>query len=256
MHGMNRLDIKGLVNKYIGVSGGYLGDFTYRTHEEFSPEFCNLDINPFDIEGTTRVRFEKILETSSPDVQAKIVRGILKKYPPTPDNPLRTQKTHDDFLRLAQRLEAGSSVETPTPAITSTVVEHALADAESLIHSRGATSGVDRIHTALHGYLRAVCDKAGIPCQKDATMVALFKFIREHHPGFMTPGPRSQDIGQIMKAMNSIMDVLNPIRNNASPAHPNDELLEAPEAMLVINATRTILHYLDAKLAVIESALG
>jgi hypothetical protein len=26
-----------VVNDYIGVSGGYLGDFTYRTHQEFYP---------------------------------------------------------------------------------------------------------------------------------------------------------------------------------------------------------------------------
>ncbi len=43
------------------------------------------------------------------------------------------------------------------------------------------------------------------------------------------------------------MDVLNPIRNSASMAHPNADLLEDPEAMLVINAARTILHYIDAK---------
>jgi hypothetical protein len=35
----------------------------------------------------------------------------------------------------------------------------------------------------------------------------------------------------------------------ASLAHPNECLIGEPEAMLVVNATRTILHYLDAKLA-------
>ena len=45
------------------------------------------------------------------------------------------------------------------------------------------------------------------------------------------------------------MNVLDPIRNRSSFAHPTKGLLEVPEAMLVINAARTILHYLDAKLA-------
>jgi hypothetical protein len=36
-------------------------------------------------------------------------------------------------------------------------------------------------------------------------------------------------------------------RNNKSMAHPNT-LLEPPEAMLAINAIRTMLHYLDNKL--------
>ena len=64
MAGMTRMDIKKLVNRYIGVSGGYLGDFSYRTHADFYVEYCDLDIDPYKYEGTTRERFEKILETS------------------------------------------------------------------------------------------------------------------------------------------------------------------------------------------------
>lgn len=49
--------------------------------------------------------------------------------------------------------------------------------------------------------------------------------------------------------MSAILDALNPVRNRASVAHPNATLLAQAEAMLVVNATRTILHYLDAKLS-------
>jgi hypothetical protein len=48
--------------------------------------------------------------------------------------------------------------------------------------------------------------------------------------------------------MAQIVDVLNPVRNQKSMAHPNEDLLEEPEAMLVANAVRTLLHYLNAKL--------
>jgi len=242
------MEMKQLVNRYIGVKDGYLGDFGYRSHSDFYAEYCNLDINPNEIQGTTRVRFETILEQSPPAVQAKIIRGILKKYQPSPGDELRTQGRHDEFLRVAQRLESASAVDGPDPIITSAIVEHTIADAETLIRTRGATSGVDRIHTMLHGYMRAVCDQQGITYTNDDTIGALFRSIREHHPGFMAPGPRSQDITQICRAFGSVMDVLNPIRNNASPAHPNKELLAEPEAMLAINAAKTILHYLDAKL--------
>jgi len=40
---------------------------------------------------------------------------------------------------------------------------------------------------------------------------------------------------------------LLPVRNRASVAHPNAELLGEPEARLVINVGRTLLDYLDAK---------
>jgi hypothetical protein len=43
------------------------------------------------------------------------------------------------------------------------------------------------------------------------------------------------------------VDALNPLRNKASVAHANPVLLPEPEAMLVINAARSILHYVDEK---------
>lgn len=47
--------------------------------------------------------------------------------------------------------------------------------------------------------------------------------------------------------MGAVADALGPLRNNASAAHPNDALLDEPEAMLPINAARTILHYVDSR---------
>ena len=250
MEGMTRREIVRLVKNYIGVTDGYLGDFSYRTHEDFYPEFCELDISPKALpSGTTRERFEQILGNSPPSVQARIIRGILKKYPPEEASELRTQEMHDEFMQVAARLDGISPVATPSTTYTSAIVERTLQDAESLIKSNGATSGVDRIHTAMHGYMRAVCDAEGITYSRDATNNALFTLIRTQHPAFSRPGPRPQDITQILRAMNSMMDVLTPIRNQASAAHPNENLLEPAEAMLVINITRTMLHYIDTKLS-------
>jgi hypothetical protein len=115
------------------------------------------------------------------------------------------------------------------------------------METSGAVSGVDRIHTALHAYLRAVCHRENISYNKDDSMTRLFKLLRQHHPALQNLGPRSQDIERVFQSIANIMDALSPIRNNASVAHPNVDLLEKEEAMLVINAARTLLHYLDAK---------
>lgn len=68
MPGLNNSEITKIVNRYIGVSDGYLGDFSYRTYEEFYQEYCNLDINPYRYQGTTRKRFIAILKSSPPEV--------------------------------------------------------------------------------------------------------------------------------------------------------------------------------------------
>ena len=43
---LTRQEVLKVVNRYIGVDGGYLGDFSYRTHADFYPEYCDLDTDP------------------------------------------------------------------------------------------------------------------------------------------------------------------------------------------------------------------
>lgn len=243
--GLKQSEINKLVYKYIGVSGGYLGDFSYRSHHEFYVEL-DLDINPYSYDGTTRERFIKILSESAPDVQARILEGVLTRFP-VGSSDSRTEEMAAEIGRSILRLRTGPHVEQPTLRITSEVVERALLDAQELLRATGATSGVDRLHTALHGYLREVCGDAGLNISEEASLTDLFKQVREGHPAFLDMGPRSEDILRVLRALATILDSLNPLRNKASVAHPNPALLPEPEAMLVINAARSILHYVDEK---------
>ncbi|MGO9950840.1 MAG: abortive infection family protein [Dissulfurispiraceae bacterium] len=244
--GLKKSEILKVVNNWIGVQGGYLGDFSYRTHQEFYIGL-DLDINTDRYDGTTRQRFIAILSESSPGVQARILQGVLAKYK-VGSSELRTMEMQGEIVGWIERLRSTSPIPSPSPTITSEVVDRALADAENLIRTSGATSGVDRAHTALHGYLLEICGREEITIKAGASITELFKLIREGHPKFRDMGPRSEDIMRILKSMGSIIDAMNPIRNMASVAHPNTELLQEQEAMLVINIARTILHYVDSKL--------
>jgi hypothetical protein len=144
-YGLKELEINKLVYKYIGVDGGYLGDFSYRSHHEFYTDL-GLDINPYDYEGSTRIRFMKILSESEPQVQARILDGILKRFPEN-SSDLRTAERIAEIRGWIRRLRSGPNVEEPVLNITSEVVERALSDAQELLRTTGATSGVDRIHT-------------------------------------------------------------------------------------------------------------
>lgn len=245
------VQIMRVVERYIGVSGGYLGDFSYSSHAEFYPLYCELDIDPYAMQGTTRERFISILSDVPPRDQAKILRGVLERFPVgAPNAPAsRTSELHAEIVGWIAALEETAAVANPAPVITSAVVARAIADAETLIKSTGATSAVDRIHTALHGYLRAVCDRAAIQIPPDASLTLLFKLVRERHPSFAAHTVRRQDITHVLRALAAIIDALSPVRDRASVAHPNPELLDKPEAMLVVNAARTVIHYLDARLA-------
>lgn len=247
--GLTRSEIVRIVNRYVGVSGGYLGDFTYRTHDEFYAEYCDLDLNPWDHleHGTTRERFMAVLENVGPYEQARIIRGVLEKYP-VGSSELRTESSAAALEEMAERLERGAHFVNSAPAMTSDVVLRALDDAEALIKTSGPISAVDRVHTALHGHLHYLCEEAGISHGREDTLTVLVKKLRQQHPKLQEVGTRTRELDTVLRGSASILDSLNTLRNNASVAHPNEHLLGPAEAQLVINVGRSLLGYIDSKL--------
>lgn len=144
--------------------------------------------------------------------------------------------------------KGGSEQIAPVPVpelkITGSTINQAIEDAKTLLSTQGATSALDRVHTVLHGYLENVAKEAGITYPEDATLNQLLKELKSQHPALKTT---DENTDHILKSMANILDKLNPLRNNASLAHPNPVLLNPDEAMLVINTVNTLLGYLNSK---------
>lgn len=251
MSGMTNSEIQTLVYKYIGVEGGFLKGFSYSEHERFYLEFCELpDIDVLATRercGTTKKSFLDILENATPREQARIIRGILSKFPPSETYVDRSELAVQ-FRTLADRLE-GNVVGATSPLSTTDTVQQALADAEALIKARGPVSAVDRLHTALHGHLVHVCRTAGINTGNDPAVTQLWSTLISQHPRLQIPDVRREDIKKILRSASAIIDSVNVIRNRASLGHPNEALIDEDEAWLVINVTRSLLHYTNRKLS-------
>ncbi len=140
-----------------------------------------------------------------------------------------------------------ATVPAPSPRVTSEALERSLVDVERALSDGRPSSGIDRIRTALHAYLKGLARGAGLEPQ-EAGIPELFKMLRQSHPALQATGPRAADLTRVLNAMATIVDALNPLRNKASLAHPTEELLADAEAMLVINAARTLFHYLEKKM--------
>jgi len=91
---MSNHELALIVHEYIGVEGEYLGGLSYY------PRYCDLDIDPNLIEGTTRGRFEAVVKAQTDVSQARIVRGALVRFPPN------DSKQGKKRLSLVARLEA------------------------------------------------------------------------------------------------------------------------------------------------------
>lgn len=112
--------------------------FTYRTHKEFYPEYCGLSKDPGQFQGTTREVFTATFLASTPQEQARIIKGVLERFPVGEGLASRTEELKTQFLEEAKRLEKQEYVDDPEIAFTSEVVFEALKDAAELI--RGLNS--------------------------------------------------------------------------------------------------------------------
>lgn len=137
-------------------------------------------------------------------------------------------------------------VKTPSKS-TLEVIKTALKNADTLLAEHGAASAVDRVHTALHGYLREVCDKAKLAYGAQPSMTELYKLIRTKHPAFAATGPHADTIRKVAVSLASALDAVNTLRNQASAAHPNEELLDDVDAGLAFNAASTVFNYVRGK---------
>ena len=244
--GLTGGEIMRVVSTYIGVSGGYLNGFSYRELSEFYPVYCDLDVDPFEFQGnTTRERFISVLRESSPRDQARILRGLLEKMP-VPIAQGSTVMTREDVTAMISRLQ-GLPVPESLPQNASDTVMRALADGQYLLEQGRPSSAVDRVHTALHGYLRILCDEAGITYAPGDSVQRLLRLLRENHPNLRGIAVGTDEISRIMMSLGTVAEAVNTLRNTMSLAHPNDDLLGESEAVLVINAVRAILHYLERK---------
>lgn len=249
---LTRKEVSRVIYNWIGVDGGYLGSFSYASHDRFWLEVCDIAVRTGAFPGTTRECFEATLYGASAIDQAAVLRAILEDYPPheipNPAQPkFRTDKLHREILAWISRLETGTTSVEVGLLTASETVHRALDDADNLMRTSGPQSAVDRVHTAMHGYLLSLCADAGIAHGDRPTMNQLFKALRAEHPALSNLGVRADDVAKMLGSMAAILDALNPVRNNASMAHPNNALVGRAEAVLVINTVRTLLTYLEAK---------
>lgn len=148
------------------------------------------------------------------------------------------------FIKEIINAEEGKSVPKPTPKNTNKNIYLALKDAELLITNSGAASGYDRMHTALHGFLREVCKNNNISYNKSDAITALLPKINNYIKSLPDDG-RNEKVFNMLRSANAMLDSINYLRNHNSQSHPTEELLTENDAVFSINLVRSIITYVD-----------
>ncbi|HDY99555.1 MAG TPA: abortive phage infection protein [Pseudomonas sabulinigri] len=160
------------------------------------------------------------------------VQGTLKRNKPELYNAI--ESIVDGVVLVAN----------PNVNNTNESVFKALEDAEVLLTTQGASSAYDRMHTALHGFLRQVCHNNNISFVNSDAITALIPKISSYIKEQPDDG-RNSKVFAMLRAAGSMLDTINYLRNHHSMSHPNENLLKESDAKFAINLARSIMTYID-----------
>lgn len=242
------------LEKFFGMSSGYVLDFSNRTIQEFVAENASRDI--YDSKyaygsGSKANRIRAFWDKEPGPVVGKLLTdmleywkaGKLMRYEKI--NPPE-QALHDECLRIAERIKRDSVVENIDalqPNVDDKNFQLLAKSIRESIEKNEPESAIDRLHTFVVRYIRELCDKHSISYVKDTPLHSLFggyiKFLQENKL------IESEMTERILKSSISVLEAFNSVRNNRSFAHDN-AILNYSESVLIFNDIANVIRFIES----------
>lgn len=248
-----------VVKRFVGDEGMSSGlrHFSTRTLEEFLTERGRIDEkliqSIYARDGyTSKARLLKeVLIEAHPRAQLRILKALIEEveigvYQRGPD---ALREAEDEVKELVERLEE-RPVEPEGSPVPEEDVWQIIETAETLITEHGPEETVDRLHTALHGHTRHLCQREGIELEENASLTRVFKRLRQEHPVFEADDEVASP-ERVLHQLGGVLHQLNEARNNKSRAHPN-KTLPPEDARLFVDAATTVFNYINRKVEAYE----
>lgn len=232
------------LEKALGMSSGYVLNFSNRTFEEFFLE--TLDINIFDSKyeyasGSKANRMRAFWDLEPNFVVAQALEGLINNWDEYAGEP-----PSEDFMKIFHRLKLSAPV--PDIGVIRPNADEAgfeaLAKAvRDSIEKNEPETGLDRLHTYLVKYFRHLCQKHDVVVSKDTPLHSL---VGEYIKAIKAEGLIESDITErILKSTISIMEAFNRIRNDHSFAHDN-KVLNYNESLLIFGHVTSSVRFIES----------
>jgi hypothetical protein len=231
--------------KLLGMSSGYVSDFSNRTFEEFVWDSVRKEIydDAYKYSSGSKANRLRAFWDKEPDhVVAKLL-GDLVDY-------ARDLGAEAGLIEGCR--EAVDRLKTSAPvADLDAIVPNAegrefevLAEAvKKSIEANEPEVGVDRLHTFTMKYLRVLCEQRGISTEKNKPLHSLLgELIKRLKAEGLVQSAMAE---RILKSTISTLESFNTVRNDQSLAHDN-EILTYDEALLIFNHVSSAIRFLGA----------
>ena len=242
------------LEKFFGMGGGYVLDFSNRTIQEFVAENSNRDIYDSKYEygsGSKANRIRAFWDKEPGPVVGKLIVGMLEywkagKLMRYEEITSAEQSLFDECLKISERIKHDSVVENIDalqPNVDDKNFQLLANSIKESIEKNEPETAIDRLHTFVVRFIRELCDRHSISYVKDTPLHSLFggyiKFLQENKL------IESEMTERILKSSISVLEAFNGVRNNQSFAHDNT-ILNYHESILIFNDIANVVRFIES----------
>ena len=241
------------VEKFLGMKGGYVMDFSDRTFREFIGEAVGLDIDneKYHYSSNSKAnRLRQFIKVESNYTFGKLLSAFcdywLSKVHTGEIDPIDDENLYKECLIIAEKLKQESIVEhidAIQPNVDDPDFKLLAKSIRESIEKNEPEAALDRLHTFTFRYLRELCNKHQISCEKSDSLNAVFgkyvKFLIENKH------IESAMAEKILKYSINVIGAFNDIRNNKSFAHDNP-VLNYQESVLIFNNVSNTIKFIES----------
>jgi Abortive infection C-terminus len=232
--------------RLLGMSSGYVLDFSNRTFEEFFTDTVTRNI--YDAKyayssGSKANRLRAFWQVEGNRIVGTLM-GAMLDYG-TSEGAFKDQgPLLEECRKIVTRLQRDTTVPEldALTAITEEKDFEAVARAvREAIEKNEPETSLDRLHTFVMKYVRTLCTQRGITIARDKPLHSLFgEYIKALRDAGLI---ESEMTSRILKNSISLLEAFNDVRNNRSLAHDN-AVLNYDEALLIFSQVANSVRFL------------
>ena len=236
------------LERTLGMGSGYVLNFSNKTFADFFYEGLGIDIyeEKYDYaSGSKANRMRAFWERESNYLVGKALGLLFEEWSEYKgyDSP---EIPPEECLRIVRRLQESA----PVPEIGAIVPNVEEEGFETLartvreaIDKNEPETGLDRLHTFVVKYFRALCAKRNGEIDRDKPLHSL---VGEYIKILKNEGLiESEMTERILKSTISLMEAFNRVRNNQSFAHDNP-ILNYNESLLIFGHVTSSIRFIEA----------
>lgn len=240
------------------MGSGFVCDFSNRTFRDFLIDSIQIDVyegTKYSVDGESKAYRLRAFWKSEPNYVVakatdemieywKVQKALSANEPFFQYEPF-SPTLYEECKKIISKLKEGGAIENADVLVPSTNDETFALLAKSIkegIARNEPEAELDRLHTFVMMYVRALCDRHGITYDKSTPLNGLFglyvKFLKTKNIF------QSEMSEKVVKSAISILESFNHVRNEQSLAHGNP-ILNRAESTLVFNNIANTIRYIS-----------